>query len=108
MGKFHYRKETVLSSFLKTRDGTGHGFMGQTDIVIYWCYCHLSFTNPRIKDGLLDEEEFSTSHSSIWSFITAVPSPLFRRQELGFSGHGFLGREEADIAIIIIIIICCY
>jgi hypothetical protein len=29
---------------------------------------------------------------------------------LVFSGHGFLGSEEADIAIIIIIIIiiCCY
>jgi hypothetical protein len=81
--------------------------MGQTHIVIYWCYCRLSFTNPRTKDGLLEEEEFSTSHSSIWSFLTAVPSPLFRRQELGFSGHGFLGSEEADIAIIIIIIIIC-
>jgi len=83
--------------------------MGQTDIVIYWCYCRLSFTNPRTNDGLLEEEEFSLSHSSIWSFIITVPSPLFRRQELGFSGHGFLGHEEADIAIIItIIIICCY
>jgi hypothetical protein len=81
--------------------------MGQTHIVIDWCYCRLSFTNPRIKDGLLEEEEFPTSHSSICLFITAVPSPLFWRQELGFSGHGFLGHEEADIAIIIIIIIIC-
>jgi hypothetical protein len=58
------------------------------------------------KTASWNEEEFSTSHSSIWSFTTAVPSPLFRRQKI-FSGHGFLGSEEADIAIIIIII-CCY
>ncbi len=82
--------------------------MGQTRIVIYWCYCRLSFTNPRTKNGILEEEEIPTSHSYICLFITVVPSPLFRRQKLSVSGHGFIGREEAETAIIIIIICSHY
>jgi hypothetical protein len=61
----------------------------------------------------LEEEEFPSSishhhlHHPFCSFITAVPSPLFKEAKIGvlFLGMAFTSHEEAEI--VVIIIICC-